>query len=490
LAQNYIGSNNINLLRPEGQFGTRLKGGKDCAQSRYIFTHLEKIARLVYRKEDEPLLNFLVEEGRTIEPEWYLPVLPMILVNGAHGIGTGFSTHVPCFNPKDIIFNLRMMMDDKKIKPLTPWFRHFKGNVTQRKVKGVKKWFTEGKFNFKSPTTLEITELPIGIWTDDYHQHLENLVIDSSEKDSRKKKKQCITGYKKCNDHDDENVHLKVTFRRDKLSELKEDPKKLRKLMKLEESKSCSVTNLHLFDPLGEIVKFNSPESILRSYYRIRLPFYKKRREYQIKFLEREIRYLLAKIRFVKGIIEETVHISKRPNGDILIELRDTHSFPPDPSKDEIIISPIKKEVYIRALDGEVKRYSFDDCESSDEDSESDSDSDEESDEESESEPDEESDEEVEGDHVNGQSPYSTEDDRSVHSLQLEEKKVETRDVKKILSEDYGYLLTMHIWSLTQEKLNELEATCNKKKADLYYMQKITPKELWKLDLNELEKEL
>ena len=197
LAQNYIGSNNINLLTPSALFGSRLKGGKDHASSRYIFTNLEKISRLIYSKDDEPLLNNLVEEGKEIEPEWYIPILPMILVNGTRGIGTGFSTHVPCFNPKDIIFNIKMMMENKQIKPLVPWYRHFNGSVVQRKVKGVKKWFTEGKFNFKSPTILEITELPIGVWTSDYHEYLETLIIDSSEKDNKKKSKQCIIYYQK-----------------------------------------------------------------------------------------------------------------------------------------------------------------------------------------------------------------------------------------------------------------------------------------------------
>jgi DNA topoisomerase-2 len=512
LAQTYVGSNNINLLFPSGMLGTRLQGGKDCAQSRYIFTNLEKITKLIYRKEDEPLLNFLVEEGDSIEPSWYLPVLPMILVNGGHGIGTGFSTHVPCFNPKDIISNLKLMLEDKKIKTMAPWYRHFKGNVVQKKFKGVKKWYTEAKYSFKSPTVLEITELPIGVWTDDYHKHLEDLLIDKSDKDAKNKKKQYLIDYKKCNNHDDENVHLLLTFKKEVLSDLKEDPKKLKKILKLEESKSCSVSNLHLYDPLGEIVKFNSPEAILRSYYRIRLPFYKKRKDFSIKFLEREIRYLLAKIRFVKGIIEETVHISKRPNDEILVELRDTHGFPPDPSQDELVISPISKEVYTKALEGEVKRYSYDIDNSDSEESDS-------SDDESESD-DEESDNEsvilseagdaIRGnasndiapygsdasvgdpEHPNGQSPYSTDDDKSVHSLELKDevKIEETRDVKKILSEDYGYLLTMHIWSLTQEKLNELELSCNKKNQELDYMKKVSPKEMWKNDLIELEKEL
>ena len=495
LAQNYVGSNNINILTPKGGFGTRLQGGNDHASSRYIFTKLEKIGKLLFRKEDEALLNILIEEGTEIEPEWFMPILPMVLVNGAHGIGTGFSTHVPCFNPKDLIFNLRMMMENKQIKSLVPWYRPFKGKVVKKTVKGKKQWFTEGTFNFKNATTLVITELPIGIWTDAYHQHLESLIIDNSEKDAKKKKKHCIIGFKKCNDHDDENVHLEVTLKKEKLSDFKENLSLLKKTFKLEESKSCSVTNLHMFDPLGEIVKFNSPESILRSYYRIRLPFYKKRREFQIKFLQREIRFLTSKIRFVKGMIEETIHISKRPNGDILIELRDTHGFPPDPSKDEIVIYPVKKEVYVKALDGEVKRYSYNNDgsdDSSDEDSEIDSDDEVKTD-------DDEDDikdlsELTDMTHPNGQSPYSTEDDASVASKQdqeEQERKIEdVRPVKEILTDDYGYLLKMPIWTMTEEKLKELENLNYKKKKELDYMEKITPKELWKLDLEELEKEM
>jgi DNA topoisomerase-2 len=507
MAQNFVGSNNINLLYPSGMYGTRMAGGSDAAQSRYIFTNLEKIARLIFRKEDEPLLKYLVEEGSTIEPNFFIPIIPMILVNGSHGIGTGFSTHIPCFNPKDIISNIRLMLEDKKINPLTPWYRKFKGKIFQRKEKGIKKWFSQGKWEIKSPTSLEITELPIGVWTDYYHHYLEDIIIENSEKDPKKKKKQCITSYKKCNDHDDENIHIILSFNKDKLSELKEHPDKLKKILKLEESKSCSVSNLHLFDPLGEIVKFNSPESILRYYYKIRLPFYKKRREYQIKFLQREIKFLSAKIRFVKGMIEETIHISKRPNEDILVEIRDTHLFPHDPMNDEINISAIRDEVYKQALEGEVIRYCYlkrsdtesDDSESDDsesDDSESDnsesddseSDNSESDDSESDESKSDNSDESESDEELKETNDYLTEDDKLVVSVHI--KKPETREVKKILTEDYGYLLMMHIWSLTQEKLNELEYTCNKRREELHYMENITPKELWKLDLDELEKEL
>ena len=464
LAQNFVGSNNINLLRPEGMFGTRIQGGKDCAQSRYIFTHLEKISKFIYKKEDEPLLHFLQEEGKTIEPEWYLPIIPMILVNGSRGIGTGFSTHIPCYNPKDIIENLKRMIDNKQINVMKPWYRKFKGDIIEKEIQGRKKWFTCGKWKVQNNTTIEITELPIGVWTDDYHQHLESLVIDNSEKDSKKKSKQCITDYKKCNDHDDENIHLLITFKKDVLSNLLKTPGKLITLLKLEESKSCSTTNLHVFDPMGEIVKFYKPEGMLRAYYRIRLPFYKKRKEYQSLFLQREITYLSEKIRFVKGIVDETIHISKKTNDELISILRDKHLFLSDPSKKDIFLSPIDEKVYSTAFENEVRRYSK---EMSDEYKSSD--------------------EEVEiifdKDHPNGQEPYMED---TIQTSISDEQKEDTRDTKKILSEDYGYLLNMNIWSLTQEKVEELQKILENKKKDYEYMSSISPKELWNIDLQEL----
>ena len=92
MAQDFVGSNNVNLLMPNGQFGTRLQGGKDSASERYIFTKLNKITRTIYRKEDDDILDYLDDDGLSVEPIFYVPIIPMVLVNGSIGIGTGFST--------------------------------------------------------------------------------------------------------------------------------------------------------------------------------------------------------------------------------------------------------------------------------------------------------------------------------------------------------------------------------------------------------------
>ena len=103
MAQNFIGSNNINLLKPNGQFGTRLQGGKDSASPRYIHTELNPLTYYIFSKDDLPILNYIEDDGYKIEPEFYVPIIPMILVNGVIGIGTGFSCNIPCYNPEDII---------------------------------------------------------------------------------------------------------------------------------------------------------------------------------------------------------------------------------------------------------------------------------------------------------------------------------------------------------------------------------------------------
>jgi len=120
LAQDFVGSNNLNLLKPSGQFGTRDSGGKDHAAPRYIFTQPMPLARMIFNPADDPLLNQQKDDNTLIEPEFYIPVLPMVLVNGAKGIGTGWSTLIPSFNPMDIVANLRRLMRGQDLVPMTP----------------------------------------------------------------------------------------------------------------------------------------------------------------------------------------------------------------------------------------------------------------------------------------------------------------------------------------------------------------------------------
>ena len=117
LAQDFVGSNNINLLQPIGQFGTRLAGGHDSAHARYIFTQLSPITKYIFNAEDDPLLKPLRENGKPIDPENYYPTIPMVLVNGIQGIGTGFKLEIPSFKPADIVKNCWLLINGDEPEP-------------------------------------------------------------------------------------------------------------------------------------------------------------------------------------------------------------------------------------------------------------------------------------------------------------------------------------------------------------------------------------
>ena len=170
LAQNFVGSNNIELLDPKGQFGTRLEHGKDSASPRYIFTNLSELAFHIFNPLDNPLLEYNEDDGNKIEPIWYIPIVPVILINGTEGIGTGFSTKVPCHNPEEIVNNIYSLMDDKPLKQMKPWFRGFQGKIDFKKINefGVQQYINHGCYKIIDDTTVFISELPIGKSTEDY----------------------------------------------------------------------------------------------------------------------------------------------------------------------------------------------------------------------------------------------------------------------------------------------------------------------------------
>ena len=117
MAQDYVGSNNINLLQPIGQFGTRLGGDHDSAHARYIFTRLSEMTKFFFNSDDDPLLKYLFENRKPIKPEVYMPIIPMALVNGENGVATGFKTQIPNYDPKDIVKNLKLMIKGKNPHP-------------------------------------------------------------------------------------------------------------------------------------------------------------------------------------------------------------------------------------------------------------------------------------------------------------------------------------------------------------------------------------
>ncbi|GJN21945.1 hypothetical protein PR202_gb09469 [Eleusine coracana subsp. coracana] len=318
MAQHFVGSNNINLLFPSGQFGTRNTGGKDAASARYIFTRLSHVTRTIFPKDDDLLLNYLNEDGQKIEPTWYVPIIPMVLVNGSEGIGTGWSTYIPNYNPRDIIANLRRLLNDELTEPMHPWYRGFKGSIemTNTKETGVTYTIT-GIIEAINETKLRITELPIRRWTEDYKKFIESLLPEHEG---------FIETYKMQGDADD--VYFDITLSEENMDKAKQEG--LEKKFKL--TTTIGTTNMHLFDSDGKIRKYDTPEQILEEFYKLRLAFYEKRKRVLLENLELEFRKLSNKARFIGLVVAGDIDVRGRKKAELCLELQEK-GFDPFPKK-------------------------------------------------------------------------------------------------------------------------------------------------------------
>ncbi|WWD17171.1 hypothetical protein CI109_101609 [Kwoniella shandongensis] len=307
LAQNYVGSNNINLLDPNGQFGTRLAGGKDAASARYIFTNIPRITRAIFHPADDGLLNHLVEDGMTIEPEYYLPTVPLVLINGADGIGTGWSTAIPNYNPVDVVDNLRRMMRGEEPERMDPWFRGFKGSIERieqdkYKISGIIEKISDG--------TLEITELPVRKWTQDFKEMLEEMTNGTDKVQST------VKDYEE--HHTDKTVHFKVHMTEKNMEAAEQEG--LEKRFKM--SNTISTANMVCFDLNGKIKKYSSAEEILAEFYHKRLEYYGLRKQFLADELNKQFEKLSNQARFVNMIITKELNVSNKKKTALVSELR------------------------------------------------------------------------------------------------------------------------------------------------------------------------
>ncbi len=334
MAQNFVGANNINLLQPRGQLGSRIHGGKDASQPRYIFTLLSELTQKIFIKDDLNILTYINDDGIFVEPYHYIPIIPMILVNGALGIGTGFSTNIPCYNPKDIISILIRLLNDETLDEtieLVPWYRGFTGRIE----KIADKYYSRGKFTKLTTTKIEITELPIGTWTFDFKCTLEELL---DKYPNEFKTYESNSG--------DETVSFTIQFASstvlDEYLKIEQNGfTKLENVLKLYTSKPLSTTNMYAFNEKGTIQKYDSPLHIISEFYKIRLEYYQKRKDYVLDKLKYDLELLENKIRFIKAVVNEEIIIHKMKKNDLEILLSTQNYKKHNDSYDYIIKIPV-----------------------------------------------------------------------------------------------------------------------------------------------------
>jgi DNA topoisomerase-2 len=396
LAQDFVGSNNVNLLVPSGQFGTRLQGGKDHASPRYIFTRLAPICRAIFPECDDALLDYLDEDGQTIEPEHYLPILPLVLVNGADGIGTGWSTSIPNYNPRDIVANIRATLNGEETTRMHPWYKNFEGEIVEEVVKGEIRYSVAGKYEIKDETTLEISELPLRSWTTDYKDFLENLMAPKE-----KNAQPFITDYKE--HHTDQTVHFVVKMTPEKMEQAKKEgiEKKFKLVSKV------STSNMHCFNEQGVIQKYQNPEAIMEAFVPLRLAAYERRRQMLIRQAESELKRMSNKTRFILAVVDGELTIGRKKKS-VLVEELEAMGFDKMPKTQKVAAAAQE------AADG---------------------------------------------------------DD-------------ESEDTAEVAGASYDYLLSMPLWNLTQEKVDELCAERELKTAEVKELHATTDKQLWLRDLD------
>lgn len=318
MAQSYVGSgNNVPLLEAIGQFGTRLNGGSDAASPRYIHTRLSQAALKLFPKEDDAILEWLDDDGISVEPRYYLPVLPMVLLNGSTGIGTGYSTTVPSYNPREVIAAVRGWIkgDTAESQLLQkPWHRGYVGEIET--IGG--KMRSRGVVSMVGTTKIRVTELPIGMWTEDFKEAVAELVEKTSE----------IKGF--TNESTESTVDFTLTFAsaaaaKTWMGESKDgkDGKDgsgltaLEAALKMSSAKGLGMGNMHLFSATGQIQRFETPWDILRAYAPVRLDGYVRRRAHLLQRLRAESSVLFNRVRFIELVVDETIVLSRKTDEEI-----------------------------------------------------------------------------------------------------------------------------------------------------------------------------
>ncbi|XP_028316956.1 DNA topoisomerase 2-beta isoform X2 [Gouania willdenowi] len=405
LAQNFVGSNNLNILQPLGQFGTRINGGKDAASPRYIFTMLSPLAKLLFPVVDSNLLKFLFDDNQKVEPEWYIPIIPMVLVNGAEGIGTGWACKIPNYDVREIVNNLIRLLNHQEPLPMLPKYKNFKGVIHEV---GQNQYLVSGEISVIDKNTIEITELPIRTWTQSYKESVLELMLQGTDKTPA-----LINDYKEY--HTDTTVKFLVRMSEEKLAQA--EAAGLHKVFKLQSSLTCN--SMVLFDHMGCLKRYDSVQDILREFFELRLHYYKLRKDWLEGSLGAEAAKLSNQARFVLEKIEGKVSIENKSKRE-LIRMLVQKGYESDP------VAAWNK-AQEKAQDEEERD--------------------------------------------------GNDSDSSV-------------DSGSSSGPNFNYILSMPLWCLTKEKVEELLKQRDQKRAELNTLQRKSSEDLWREDLAVFTEEL
>ncbi len=317
--------NNAPLLEEEGQFGSLRS--PQAGAPRYIGTRLNENFKLLYK--DSELLEFKEEEGEQIEPKFFLPIIPTVLINGSSGIAVGFASNILNRDVKNIIDCCQKILSGKKISEIKPSLVGFTGDFIQDSENN-KKWFIRGKFVRANTSTVKISELPPSLTYEKFEEILDKLVDDK-----------LIVSY---DDNCKDNIDYTIKFTRADLEKLDDD--KLVKLLKLEETSTEIYSTL---DEFGKLKIFESTTDIIEYFVNFRLTYYHKRKQFLLDKLNRELKILSNRGRFIKAIIDGKLKVNNVAKAQIIEGIESMGLDKIDDSYDYLLRMPIyslTKEMY------------------------------------------------------------------------------------------------------------------------------------------------
>jgi len=340
MARFYVGGNNVNLFKPNGQFGTKILNGNDSASPRYIFTVLQPYTRSIFKPADDKILQYVVDDGQKVEPVYYAPVFPTVLMNGADGIGTGYSTGVPSYNPVDIIENLKMLIKEGpekvQFKDMYPWYRFFKGQVKPNLTKT--SFQIIGTYQRIGATKMvRITELPVGMSIHAYKEYLTKLMLETKEYLSKKGKKPAMLIHDFKENHTSKfstkyggeihDINFTVNFANmEELEQSLKLPYKFLNAMKL--ITTVHTTNMVLHDSNGVLKRYKNVNEIMVEYYRTRYRLYELRKKFELKVLKRDLKIKQEKVRYIDIFDEKIYKQSDEKQLQVLTDMEFKRIFP------------------------------------------------------------------------------------------------------------------------------------------------------------------
>jgi DNA topoisomerase-2 len=309
LANDIIGKNNLPYFFRDGQYGTRLSGGKDASAGRYIFTKLDQLTRLLFPEVDDDLLPRIKNGGEKLEPKFYIPIIPTVLLNGCSaGIGTGWSCSIPLYNPRDLIKQCLRWIEGEDLQEIHPWYRNFKGRIKQinrRKSVG-SHYVTEVRYETsgvieRKRNKIKVSELPIGMWTDKFKEFMEDLL--------EKKEIKSLHNYST-----PQKVHFEITEHQNGIK-CNLDNLKLKTYI--------TNTNMVLFHPSGKIKKFGDGggvggvQEIITLFCTFRMKLYEKRKKRQLEAARHSHLVASQKYSFLAAVMNDELVVHRRKKEEI-----------------------------------------------------------------------------------------------------------------------------------------------------------------------------